>query len=453
MTLRLRRTATLLACLALLSCSKVTGRQSHTDDPAAACKRCNVVLVSMDTVRADHLGVYGYGKDTSPNIDRLARNSVIFEDAISQAAWTLPAHASMFTGLQPAELGLTAYPSLHSPRIIPATVPTLASAFQAAGYATAGFTGGGFVAAHFGFGRGFDVYTSSGRRFEHNIGQALAWIGQQGSRPFFLFLHGYDAHRPYYSEAQDKRAVGLEGTLEVERREFCRGDNPSRPRDLDTVISYYDAAIHHADRSLGLLFDALEKSGLSEKTIVLLTSDHGEEFFEHGNCDHALSLYRETLHVPYLVQVPGLPSRRVGGPVPASRSIAPTLLALTGVESPITGPSLLAAVERGQRYAQPVYSHAISKSGHRGSRGEAIAITTTDSKIVIYTEEGSQEAFDRVRDPAESSPLPQGHPTYRLAARLPSWAEEHRATDADSRQSAPLPRQLREELRSLGYLD
>ena len=282
-------------CLATAACSK-----PHRND--AICESCNVVLISMDTVRADHLGTYGYGRPTSPNVDRLAEKAVVFENAISQSAWTLPGHGSMMTGLYPGRLGVTQYPAKRSlPR-----VRSLAEEFSRAGYATGAFTGGGFVAAHFGFDRGFDVYASDGRRFEHNLEEALSWLRNNKDRRFFLFLHGYDAHRPYYSTPEDKRAVGLMGKRTAEQRGFCRKDNREKPDNLDVVIKYYDAAIRHGDVAVGRFLDERGTLGLDDRTVVLITSDHGEEFFEHGNCDHVRFLYREVVGVPFILRVPGL---------------------------------------------------------------------------------------------------------------------------------------------------
>ena len=160
--------AATLACLALVSCSK--------PQADALCPGCNVVLVSLDTVRADHLGAYGYDRDTSPNFDRLAARSLVFDDAISQAAWTLPAHGSMMSGLYPDELGVTHYPAL---RRLPDVNPTLAERFSAAGYATAGFVGGGFVSKHFGFDRGFDEF----HELWQEIGSRAAFDQGDGAAP------------------------------------------------------------------------------------------------------------------------------------------------------------------------------------------------------------------------------------------------------------------------------
>jgi arylsulfatase A-like enzyme len=329
-----------------------------------ACPNCNVILISLDTVRADHLGAYGNDKAVSPNFDRLAKKSVLFERAISQTAWTLPGHGSMMTGLYPKRLGVEHYPPT---RRLP-DVPMLAEQFKTAGYATAAFTGGGFVSDHWGFDRGFDVYSSDGRRFEHNIDEAMSWLRANSERKFFLFLHGYDAHRPYYSSAEDKKAVGLGTKRAKELSGFCGRENRKAPppAQLETIKKFYDASIHHGDVAFGQYLDTFEELGLMDNTVILVTSDHGEEFFEHGNCDHVRFLYQEVVGVPYLIYVPGMTpgGDRTNEIVPASISVAPTLLELAGIEHNMPGASVV-PVLNGERGVCSEAAAKRSRSRHR----------------------------------------------------------------------------------------
>ncbi|MFQ5352896.1 MAG: sulfatase, partial [Candidatus Binatia bacterium] len=461
--------AVVAVCLALISCSKQHDGPQALPEPL--CRGCNVVLISMDTVRRDHLGAYGYTRNTSPNFDRLASRAVIFDDAVSQSAWTLPAHGSMMTGLYPGRLGVTHYPAQ---RRLPDLTPMLAEKFKRAGYATGGFTGGGFVSAHFGFSRGFDVYTSDGRRFEHNIDEAFTWLNENKRRRFFLFFHGYDAHRPYYSTATDKAAVGIAGTKGGPIKGYCTPENRKRPEDLEAIIALYDAAIHHGDQQVGRLLEALEKHGLMANTVVVITSDHGEEFFEHGNCDHVRSLYHETLSVPYVVYVPGLTPTglHISDLVPASLSVASTLLDLVGIGHDMPGVSLEPMLHAKRGLFEAVYSETSSVVGNLGSRGETIAMTTKAYKLILYTEEHSEEAYDRIRDRDEQRILAKSSSAYLGRAALEAW---HRSLTALPRPYSPpaavgssahksrppvaskdemeLPKKLGENLRSLGYLD
>ncbi|MFT5042948.1 MAG: arylsulfatase A-like enzyme [Hyphomicrobiaceae bacterium] len=420
-SLVMRSAAFLLACISLLVHSH--NRPAQAVSAGALCPNCNVVLISVDTLRADHVGCYGYERPTTPSIDDFSRNAVIFERAISQAPWTLPAHGAMFSGLYPGRLGVTSYPAV---RKLPDGNAVLPEELRKAGYATAGFTGGGFVSAHYGFDRGFDTYTTSGRRFEYNVRQSLDWLGINKDRRFFLFLHGYDAHRPYYSTDADKKAMGLADDLPVERLRYCFREERDRPSDegLAEIIAYYDAAIRHGDRELGPFFDRLKQLGLMENTIIIVTSDHGEEFFEHGNCDHVRFVYEESVHVPLIIYVPGHSpnGKRVPGLVPASISIARTALDLVGLQHSMPGVSLV-PILTGERDSFPiVYSQADSTAGALGSRGEVVAATRRHDKLVSYMEEGASEGFDLIKDPREQKVLDEDAKAYRMRNTLRAWA-------------------------------
>ena len=460
----------------------------------APCERCNVILISFDTVRADHLGAYGYERPTTPNVDALAAKSAVFERAISQAPWTLPAHGAMLSGLYPSRLGVLRYPAT---RVLSDQNTVLPEVFKAAGYATAGFTGGGFVSDHYGFNRGFDVYSSRGRRYEHNLDDTLDWLSTHKDKPFFLFFHGYDAHRPYYSKPVDKAAMGLPEDSANDQSHFCLQDSRERPDDagLDRILRYYDAAIHHGDRGIGILLDTLQKQGLMENTVILLTSDHGEEFFEHGNCDHVRFVYDESVHVPLMVYVPKMtPSgKRIDGLVPASISVSRTLLDLVGIDHAMPGVSLLSILEGKQKNFPVVYSEADTAAGSFGSRGPVSAMTKADQRLISYTEEGVDEAYNTKADPGEHDILPESSPAYQMRQSLRAWRaslkplprpevspDEAAAALADDESGASdpeagedsgddgdqgsgkggakpskgqkMPEQLKKDLRSLGYL-
>lgn len=420
----LRAFASVVVCLALASCSKHPNAKT---DLRALCPGCNVILISMDTVRADHVGAYGYSqRPTTPNLDAFATHAAVFEHAVSQSSWTLPAHGAMMTGLYPGRLGVTHYPAQ---RRIPEDVPMLAEVMGRSGYATAGFTGGGFVSRHFGFDRGFETYASDGRRFEHNIDEALAWLIQNEKRKFFLFLHGYDAHRPYFSHQADKRAVGVHAQG-AEKKRFCekgRNDRPSE-RELKSILGYYDASIRMGDRVVGRVLDLVRERGLMDNTVILVTSDHGEEFFDHGNCDHVRFLYHEIIHVPYILHVPRATEkgRRIPDVVPASISVARTLLEAVGVENDMPGASLIPLVKGKSDLFGAVFSEADSEIGALGSRGATIAMTGGRYKLISYLEEGNDEGYDLIDDPRERKVLPESRDVYAQRPTLRAW---HAATD------------------------
>jgi arylsulfatase A-like enzyme len=489
----LRATALTAAAFAVvLLYMRLPSSDARTDRPL--CERCNVVLISFDTVRADHVGFYGYQRPTTPNVDALMQKSVVFDRAISQAPWTLPAHASMLSGLYPSRLGVLRYPAT---RILSDQYTTLPEVFRAAGYATAGFTGGGFVSDHYGFQRGFDVYESHGRHYEHNIDATLDWVDKHRKSPFFLFFHGYDAHRPYYSKPVDKEVMGLPRDAEAEQSHYCLRDDREVPKSdkQEKILRYYDSSIHHGDRGIGVLLDSLERMHLMENTVILLTSDHGEEFFEHGHCDHVRYLYNESLHVPFMIYVPSFTiGRRIEGLMPASISIARTLLDIVGVDNAMPGVTLLPMLQQKQRAFPVVYSEADTAPGLLASRGRSIAMTKNELKLISYPDEGTDEAYNLTEDPGEHNPLSERNPAYLMRQTLREWSDSFRplprpavemdaaaraaaADDEDSTgtgdhggdsDDAPkfpgkgaksarpkgdkMPEQLKKDLKSLGYL-
>jgi arylsulfatase A-like enzyme len=422
------------------------------DSKAPLCAGCNVVLISMDTLRADHLGAYGYARPTSPNIDRLAARSVVFEKAVAQSAWTRPAHASMFSGRYPSEHGIV---GINGEPAIPEGLPLLAERLAEAGYRTEGLVGGGNVDARFGFGRGFGRYRSRGRRFEDHLEAAEAVVRESDPRPFFLFVHGFDAHKPYKSTPEDRAALGLERPRARGMEKLCAAG--AEPSELAPFVADYDAAIRRGDRHLGKLFEATAVPGNGRPTVLVFTSDHGEEFGEHGGCWHIRTLYREVVEVPLIVAVPGLAPRRVPGPVAASVAVAPTILDIVGVaggegEGGIPRePSLLDELHGRSRPSRPVVSQTASRlRGDDG--GELWAWTDTGKKLLHFADVPRQELFYLAQDPAELDPLRSGPGVSEQLERLEDWQARHRLV-AQPRSLGRLPADLERRLKRLGYLE
>ena len=413
--------------------------------------------MSIDTLRADHVGAYGYDRPTTPNLDALASRGVVFENAISQSSWTRPAHMSMFTGLHPAEHG---YVGLIDRGRLPATTPTLASVLSQRGYATIAFTGGVNVAAVYGFDQGFNVFRSNGKHFRDNLEETRYWLAEQATEPFFLFWHGYDAHTPYANDPIDRRALGIESTRgRIGLRRVCR--DKERGASLRRVIDEYDAAVHRADRYLGKLIAELDTRGVLDRTIVVVVSDHGEEFLDHGGCFHLSTLYREALHVPFVVAAPGLTPRRIAALVPASVSIGATLLDLVGIrDHPLPGPSLAGAVAGGAARDLDVVSETRRRQTPKHGHGHLRSLTRPAGKLIDWITLGRREWFDASTDREERSPRTAGHEVDRAAEALSAWAARHpqktpSAADSQSdagARTAP-DRQLERELRSLGYVE
>lgn len=304
-----------------------------------------VVLLSIDTLRADHLGVYGYDRDTSPNLDALAARGVVFDAAFAHSPSTAISHMSLFTSLYPPEHGLE--PPRHN--ALAETIPTLPEAFAAAGYRTAGHTEGGYMEGDHGFARGFEEWTDPGFEsstdVESTLDKGLAFLrsvagedDEEGDgEPFFLFLHTYSVHDPYeppdaYRHRYWQGAPPTDLPASAETLEAANsGRLDLSTEQVDYFRSRYDDGIRYADQVVGRFVAELEALGLLDEITLVVTSDHGEEFHDHGRLLHT-QVVPELLHVPLFVLHPGLTPRRVTGPVRLV-DLAPTVLDLTGVDA------------------------------------------------------------------------------------------------------------------------
>jgi arylsulfatase A-like enzyme len=432
----------------------------------------NLVLISIDTLRADRLGAYGYPLPTSPTLDRrLAGEGVVFEQVFSQSPKTTPSHMTMFTSLYPCVHGIELWEGERSGAVLNPRVDTLAEVLRNAGYATAAFTGGAHMNRARGFDQGFQRY-----RHDNQLGRSREWLQAHAGHSFFLFFHTYEVHDPYQPppdlakqfdgdygdgpilEAVRKiRAGGIDG-WDRSHKLFWDAVDRSSPRDVRFVSSLYDAAIRHMnDSTLTSLLDQLDALGLTSNTLVVFTSDHGEAFGEHGTFLHD-DLYGGTLHVPLVLRFPGrLPAgARVAGRA-RLLDLMPTVLDLLGVTPPpdVQGRSLAAAA-RGAPGPDPVDA-AISEYDSRPSGG-ALESVRQGSDVLIRNND-RLELFDLATDPGEQNDRATADPAR--AAALRSSLESWRATcrELASRfgpraadRKAPDAQTLR-QLRALGYVE
>lgn len=277
---------------------------------AAFCVACsgdatppNIVLISIDTLRADHLDVYGYSRPTAPNLSRLAEEGVLFEHALSQAPWTLPAMASVLTGLYPSQHGAST-----SEARIAGRVETLAEALLARGYRTRAVVSHSFVDANHGFARGFERFDES-QVLGHDAvtSEAVSRIALEkmlpdAGQPFFLWVHYFDPHFTYVHHPE----VGFAGRSEGRFGSAIPARLLSRPgrvsdSELEHIRAVYDEEIRVTDWAVGALLDGIEALGLKENTVVLVTGDHGEYFLERGRFFHGKDVYEELVHVPLII--------------------------------------------------------------------------------------------------------------------------------------------------------
>lgn len=323
-----------------------------------------VVLISLDTLRPERLGAYGNGRDVSPHVDGLARGGVVFAQALANSPYTLPSHMSMLTGLDPVAHGVKRHGDVLSSR-----VTTLAETLRRAGFQCGAFTDGGYVSASYGFSQGFHVFDDKrDTRKEGAVNgmrrilpRALTWLDAHEDEPLFLFVHTFDAHAPYQDGDEQVRdgfraREALDGPQDHElfrlrwlyQMEALRIPEYGRMSEL---LNDYDAGVHDADAGVGGVLDWLERTGRLRDALVIVTSDHGESFADHGiHVGHGIGLTDDEIRIPLVVKLPGGEGagRRITEPVDLT-DLAPTVLEALRLPptAELQGESLLGLV-RGQ---------------------------------------------------------------------------------------------------------
>lgn len=380
-----RRTAPYMLGVPLLAGVMIYGAGHWRE--AAAAKQLpavagapNVLLIVLDTLRADHMSVYGYARPTTPHLEKIAAEGTTFENAIAPASWTLPSHATLFTGLY-------AYQHQATGERLQENFLTLAAALKQRGYYTAGFVGNtSFAHAKTGLANGFiryqDLFSSIadaavrtvyGRRIFPRAARAAGYYDDVGrkraedvnreflewldaptgipaselgrARPFFVFLNYFDMHIPYFPPPAFAAKFAQAAEQILKRRPVMENTSPARPESVaaaEAEKDAYDASIAYLDEELGKLFAELKQRGLLENTLVVITSDHGEAIFEHETFGHSLNLYREAIHVPLIVLHPrSVPAGMRDSRMANLADVPRTVFDLLGLESPFAGHSLI----------------------------------------------------------------------------------------------------------------
>ncbi len=391
----------------------VHAEPSLTEAPEkpALARDYNVILISIDSLRADHLSVYGYPRATSPTIDDLAARGVVFRRTSSTTAWTLPAHISMLTGRS-----LLGHGVVSDDRMLTSDVPTLAESFRGAGYTTGAIVSAPYVEARYGFSRGFDHYddrtirfASHGESYDGVTAPTLqraadAWLSANADRRFFMFLHYWDVHYDYAPGAPYDTMFDpdYEGEIDGGNFYFNAAVNRHMPRrDLEHVVALYDGEIRLVDDHLGLLRKSLQRLGIADRTVLVVTADHGEEFFEHGRKGHHRSLYDEIIRVPLVLHVPGVaPTRPVVDMEASIIDIVPTVLSLVGIRVPagVEGVDLGGIAYRGE---DPWDRMTLSELYRLNSLNVQAAIRQGEAKVVHHFNHRLIERYDLARDPGE----------------------------------------------------
>lgn len=459
----------LLVDIGLAVACSASPSSGNRDSTAAAVamtggNRPNVLLIVLDTVRAESLSVHGYGRDTAPNLARLADRGVLFEQARATAPWTFPSHATMFTGRWPHEL------KVGENRPLDSSFPTIAERLSALGYRTGGFVANTFFCnSWYGLGRGFDRYedfydddvavswietlrcASLGQRLLDVVGVSTAdhrvrkdaarvnrdfldWLDRNHGQPYFAFLNYFDAHSPYLLPQGEKRRLGTpepdEAGLAILRTWEERPKQNVSDHETRLVRDAYDECIAYLDEQLGRLFEQLDRRGSLDNTLVILTSDHGEELGEHGLYGHGKSLYGQETHVPLIVVPPRRNGSRLRVDVPVSlRDIPATILDVLAASdrTPFPGTSLAGHwTERPASAAasSPAFSEVSLRLGASRNpnrppawRGPMQAVVA-DRRSYIRNADGSEQLHDLHADPREERSLADAPAERDVLVRL-----------------------------------
>lgn len=442
----MRRYALLAIVVALLTGTSLLRPAPATRPPQ------NLVLISIDTLRADHLGVSGYGRDTSPALDAFARRSTRFARAITQGEATLPGHGAMLSSRY-----YGSYASGSQPMGPPPEVEMLAEILKAHGFATWGFVDGGHMRRGFGFAQGFDHFEDERVKIKGITARARAWLDTHRAERFLLFVHCYDVHTPYNAPDPYGSAFvdpAYRGTFRPNAGNFEAveaGVQAFDAADLLHAIARYDGGIRHADHHVGLFLDDLERRGLLDTSVVIVTSDHGEEFLEHGGFQHKKVFEYPNLHVPLIVHVPGQPARVVGDVVELV-DLVPTVLDLLGLPAHqgTMGRSLAALVrgEPGDAFAGHV---AFAESSlDRGTR----TVISERWQLLDDATGGRRQLFDLRNDPTERHDVAadEAQTVAELSAVLDRHVAENARRNTGTAHRAPdLDARTRRELKALGY--
>ncbi len=427
--------------------------------PPPPPRKPDIVLIVVDTLRADHLGAYGYARPTSPNLDALAQRGALFERAYSHAGWTLASFGSLLTGLYPHE-----HHAVRDPQgparygAVEDRFTLLAESLKEAGYATAAVMNNAFMAPEHGLAQGFDTYDFQGvqnlrnRSAEETVQTGAAWLASQ-DKPAFLLLHFMEPHLPYGAPRD------LRGT-------FAPKDNPPvpvpymglglqrsgpepEPTIRDYVVGLYDEEVLAADRAVGQMVKQIDDSGAWGETLLVVTADHGEEFWDHGGFEHGHTLYGELLRVPLVIAGAGAPSGRIDTLV-QHVDLYQGLLARAGAKAPegTRGTDLWSLISASNT-GRVAFAESVAHGDNLAS------VVDERARLVVGLKNRSMEAFWVAADKSERQEVDGleqdavGRPLFRSLFDLRGGLgplEVH---------LGPVPQRMdvQDQLRALGYLD
>jgi arylsulfatase A-like enzyme len=426
----------------------------------------NVLLIAIDTLRLDRTSLTGaeVPGEFTPHLGAWAAGATVFSNAVSQAPWTLPAFASIFTGMYPRQHG-----AIEFGRSLRARETSLAEVLREAGYRTGAVVSNFGLRRDMGLAQGFELYDTSqiGDAEAITSGgvtqQALEFLARDDGRPFFLFAHYMDPHATYRDHAEYTEADAYRGWLRDESHhvmDLRAVSDRMGPAERDFVRHLYDEEVEYADAEIGRLLAYLRESGRDRDTVVVFVSDHGEEFLERGWIGHSRHVHDEVIRVPFAMDLPALPDApRVVTTQVETRAIAATLLDYLGIEHelPVHAPSLLPLLQGASEAWGPrdAFSEIWLKKPAEGTtieRDRTSCLRTERWKLILTHETGALQLFDLEADPGETRDVAAEHPEVltELEGRLRAWLAEQPGSVGGG--SVALDEATQRELRALGYL-
>ena len=436
-----RRTRALLTAVLLVSSAGCGVRRSDGPD---------IFLIIIDTLRADHLSCYGYGRETSPVLDSLAAAGTLFARCQAQAPWTLPACASIWTGMSVASHG-AGMRGLATYGLSP-DLATIGTVLKSQGYVTLAFVNTVLVSGVVGFARDFDYYSwdplGHGRAGE-TVDEALGWFQENRGNPApkLVVIHLFDVHAPYDPPAGFDSLFGACGSAGLTEWRTDSLTCAPEPGDRDHLVDMYDGEIAWVDSQLGRLFAELRRTGVADHALIVVTADHGEEFLDHGCCGHSHTLYQELLHVPLIVSGPGIPAGVVDSIPRGQIDILPTLAAWAGAPVPagVEGIGLFSTVPPDRVLPSSGVIRGHFQTGADEEFESICSVMSWPLKGVMNFETGEAALYDLRSDPGESAPLP-------LDSTLTAELDYYRATPPRVAPPVIFDRTVDENLEGLGYI-
>jgi len=414
----------------------------------------NVVLIVVDTLRADHLGVYGYQRDTSPNLDALARESFLYRNATSTAPWTSPAVGSILTGRYPPQIGIT-----RRPIVLDQAIRRLPEVLQARGYETAGIVSHLYVGQKYNYQQGFAFWDESQAKGHTHVSshevtnRAIEFLRRVGERRFFLFLHYFDPHLDYMQHEKYDYSAGYSGPVRSgndnthELRKMAWSGRLKR-RDIRYLHALYASEISYTDEHIGRFLDELKRRGLYDDALIIVTSDHGESLLDRPDrwIGHTVGVYGEYLNVPLILKLPGQREHRTIEEWVSIIDIPSTILSLTGPAKP-RGMTL-----EGKSLTRPRSGRALFAQTRRTFSKDSVVLNGW--KLIHSVKAQEQELFDLTDDPGERRDRLAAEPQVAaaLSGLLREWRERMDAATAKVRAEEPAytPEEI-DMLRALGY--